>query len=130
MLGRIFKTTTVVDNVEYWTSNKNYKGLDRMDKYFYDKFYFLFADKIICISDFLISKIGKSARNKVIKIPAITDFEKFKINKNHERIVKGNYFLFCGSEKYFEVIDFVISAFEKQALKVIDRISCISNKAL
>jgi len=116
LLGRIFKTTTVVDNVEYWTSNRNYKGLDRMDKYFYDKFYFLFADKIICISDFLISKVGKSARDKVVKIPAITDFDKYKAKIDQKRIVKGNYFLYCGSENYFEVIDFVISAYEKQAL--------------
>ena len=114
-LGKIFKVITVVDNVEYWTSKKNYKGLDRIDKFFYDKFYFLFVDKIICISDFLISKIWKFAKNKVIKIPVITDFEKFSINKNYERVIKGSYFLFCGSEKYFDVIDFVISAFEKQA---------------
>jgi glycosyltransferase involved in cell wall biosynthesis len=112
LLGKIFKTTTVVDNVEYWTSNKDIKGWKRLDKYLYDKFYFLFADKIICISDFLIYKVGDSKKADVLKIPSITDFDKFSIIDS-SRLVEGKYFLFCGSKAYFEILDFVISCFEK-----------------
>ncbi|MDP4222318.1 MAG: glycosyltransferase [Bacteroidota bacterium] len=111
LIGRIFNTVTVVDNVEYWTSNYNIRGWKRLDKFFYDRFYYLFADKIICISDFLIRKVGKSKKSDIIKIPAITDFEKFKINSS-PRLVTHDYFLFCGSKAYFEILDFIIRSFE------------------
>lgn len=141
ILGKIFRVTTTVDNVEYWTSNKSIKGLTRFDKYLYDKFYFLFTDKIICISDFLIAKVGHSKSGKLIKIPAITDFDKFISSNDNLRLVEGKYFLFCGSDSYFEVIDFVISSFEmlnrsditlilvtKNSEKVRNRINGSSNK--
>lgn len=112
LLGKVFRVTTIVDNVEYWSSNKSLRGLDRFDKYLYDKFYFLFTDKIICISDFLVEKVGNSKKTKLVKIPAITDFDKFIVSKESHDSVKGKYFLFCGSENYFDVIDFVVSSFE------------------
>lgn len=126
LLGKIFKTTTVVDNVEYWTSNKDIKGWKRLDKYFYDKFYFLFADKIICISDFLINKVGDSKKADILKIPSITDFDKFSIN-NFSRLVKRKYFLFCGSKAYFEILDFVISCFEKLNIEDINLVLITQN---
>jgi len=111
LLGKIFGIITVVDNVEYWTANNSIKGWKRFDKYLYDKFYFHFADKIICISDFLIGKVNKASKHKTIKIPAITDFDKFRKSSTLP-IVKSGYFLFCGSKAYSEIIDFVISSFE------------------
>ena len=89
-LGKIFRVITVVDNVEYWTSNTKFKGFEWIDKMLYDKYYYHFADKVICISDFLISKVGKS-RDKIIKIPAITDFDRF-ITKNDFNRIKGDTF--------------------------------------
>ncbi|HBC78660.1 MAG TPA: hypothetical protein DEO60_03135 [Bacteroidales bacterium] len=115
LLGKLFKSITVIDNVEYWTAITDHKGFDRFDKYLYDKLYFYFSDRIICISDFLKLKVPAAIRDKVIKIPAITDFEKFSIKIENPKLVEGEYFLYCGSENYFEVIDFVISAFEAQA---------------
>jgi len=112
-LGKIFGVTTVVDNVEYWTSNKNFRGIDRFDKFLYDRFYFYFSDRIICISDFLMNRIRASKRKMAVKIPAITDFGKFE-KKIPASINAGyRYFLYCGSEHYFDVIDFVISTYEK-----------------
>jgi glycosyltransferase involved in cell wall biosynthesis len=111
LLGRIFNTITVVDNVEYWTSNKDIKGLKRADKYLYDKLYYRYTDKIICISDFLINKVRDPEKRAILKIPSITDFEKFR-NSNNSQLVRESYFLFCGSKAYFEVIDFVIASFE------------------
>jgi glycosyltransferase involved in cell wall biosynthesis len=111
LLGRIFGITTIVDNVEYWTANKNIKGWKRFDKYLYDKYYFHFADKIICISDFLISKVNTPKREKILKIPSITDYNKFG-DAGTCPLIKGKYFLFCGSKAYSEIIDFVISSFE------------------
>lgn len=114
-LGKIFKMPTVVDNVEYWSSIKLARGFKRFDKILYDKHYFRFADKIICISDFLISKIPNRIKHKVVKIPVITDFDIFQQMKNKESMLKENYFLFCGSENYFDIIEFVIRAFEISA---------------
>ena len=114
-LGKIFKVPTVVDNVEYWSSIKLARGFKRFDKILYDKHYFRFADKIICISDFLISKIPNRIKHKIVKIPVITDFDIFQQMKNKERMLIENYFLFCGSENYFDIIEFVIRAFEKSA---------------
>jgi glycosyltransferase involved in cell wall biosynthesis len=111
LLGKIFGIITVVDNVEYWTANNSIKGWKRFDKYLYDKFYFHFTDKIICISDFLIGKVNKASQPKTIKIPAITDFDKFR-KSGTLPIVKSRYFLFCGSKAYSKIIDFVISSFE------------------
>jgi glycosyltransferase involved in cell wall biosynthesis len=113
ILGKIFRVKTIVDNVEYWSSNKSIRGLDRFDKYLYDKFYYIFTDKIICISDFLIKKVGNYNKDgKLIKIPAITDFDRFLPVRDSSEFVEGKYFLFCGSDNYFEVIDFVVSSFE------------------
>lgn len=113
LLGKLFGVVTVVDNVEYWTSNKNFRGFDRFDKYLYDKFYFYFSDNIICISDYLIRKISLSKRKKTTKIPAITDFSKFRNIDSTKTLDGHRYFLYCGSEHYFEVIDFVISSYEE-----------------
>ena len=113
-LGKIFKVTTVLDIVEYWTAYKDFRGLDRLGKSLYDRYFYLLADKVICISDFLIHLVRETMRQKVIKIPAITDFEKFTPENIPSRIVHENYFLFCGSsEAYFEIIDFIISSFEQ-----------------
>jgi glycosyltransferase involved in cell wall biosynthesis len=112
LIGKIFKTTTVVDTVEYWTANKNIKGLERIDKYLYDKFYFLFTDRVICISDFLIKKVWTSKKPYILKVPSITDFDKFS-NNNGAKLIDERYFLYCGSDAYFEVIDFVIVSFDR-----------------
>jgi glycosyltransferase involved in cell wall biosynthesis len=111
VLGKIFEISTVIDTVEYWTSNKEIRGWKRLDKYFYDKFYFRFADSIICISDFLINKVSISKRRNLIKIPSITDFDKFTITGNNQ-LIKGKYFLFCGSKAYSDIIDFLVLSFE------------------
>jgi len=113
LIGKFFGVTTTVDNVEHWTSIKGYKRLTRIEKYLYDKFYFLFTDNIICISDFLLRKVGAFKKGKIIKIPVITDFDKFKEYNTTKRLIDERYFLYCGSEVYFEVIEFVISSFEK-----------------
>lgn len=110
--GRLFRIRTVVDNVEYWTSNKDFKGFERFDKYLYDKFYFYFPHKIVCISDFLTGKISRSKGSDIIKVPAITDFEKFN-NRKYSRLPgEQKYILYCGSQYYFEVIDFIVSSFD------------------
>ena len=113
VIGKIFRVTLTVENVDYWTSIKFYKEKIHLEKLLYDKYYHMFTDNIICISDFLIQKVPKSKGRNIIKIPAITDFDKFDSKVEDSRLVKEKYFLYCGSDAYFEVIDFVISSFER-----------------
>ncbi len=113
-LGKVFRLTTVLDIVEYWTAYKDFRGLDRIGKSLYDRYFYLLADRVICISDFLVRLVSDKKKHRVIKIPAITDFDKFTPGKMPSHTVPEKYFLFCGSsEAYFEIIDFVISAFEQ-----------------
>lgn len=113
VIGKVFNVTLTVDNVEYWTSIRGFRGIIRIEKYLYDKFYYFFTDNIICISDFLIAKVPKLKRDNVLKIPAITDFDKFSNGLESYTLVKGKYFLYCGSNTYYEVIDFIISSFDR-----------------
>ncbi|MDC3105174.1 glycosyltransferase, partial [bacterium] len=110
---KIGRVQSILDNVEYFSKSKQNKSkFERIGAYFYDYYLFYFIDKIICISDFLVSKAEfKMTKNKILKIPAITEFKKFEIVP----IVKyeESYILYCGSISYFEIIEFVISAFEK-----------------
>lgn len=113
-IGKIFGTPITVDNVEYWTAIKGYKTFLGIEKYLYDNFYYSFTDNIICISDFLIGKVKASVRGAILKIPAITDFDKFdNCATSNSRLLKEKYVLFCGSIAYFEVIDFIISAYDR-----------------
>lgn len=104
---------SILDNVEYFSNSKENKSkFERIGAYFYDHYIFYFIDKIVCISDFLVLRAKlKMKKNKILKIPAITEFKKFEI----EPIDKydESYILYCGSISYFKVIDFVISCFEK-----------------
>lgn len=104
---------SILDNVEYFSNSKTNIGkFEKRDAYLYDRYLFYFIDKIICISDFLVKKAEKVIKPKnILKIPAITEFEKFNIQT--KKIDNNSYILYCGSITYFEVIDFVISAFEK-----------------
>ena len=61
----------------------------------------------------MIEKVRKFRKGKIIKVPVITDFDKFIGYKVSKRLVEVPYFLYCGSDAYFEVIEFVISSFEK-----------------
>lgn len=114
-IAKILNIKTIIDNVEYWTSFPGLKGIIKIEKFLYDRYYFRFTDKIICISDFLAEKVPESRRKRLIKIPAITDFEKFERVKSKEiscNLIGQKYFLYCGADVYYEVIDFVVTAFE------------------
>lgn len=104
---------TVLDNVEFFTYAKDEPSkFETFDAYLYDHYLFYFVDKVICISDFLVSKTdNKILKENVLKVPAITEFEKFYLKS--KKVNNESYLLYCGSIAYYEVIDFVISAFEK-----------------
>ena len=65
------------------------------------------------ISNYLAEKIKKKApRLPLLKIPAIVDFDIFNNIKKTSDSILQKYFMYCGSIVYYEVIEFVIEAFE------------------
>lgn len=120
----------ILDNVEYFSHSKKGKGkLERIGGYLYDHYCFYFIDKIICISNFLVDEARKKMKNnKILKVPAITEFKKFQ-NRPVE-FYPESYLLYCGSIAYYEVIEFVISAFEKSQKTNVLYIISRSNDAL
>lgn len=124
LLSRLLFTKSVIDNTEYWSSidRHRFKLSDKL----YDKYSPLLYNKVICISDFLYRHaLDSKRRDQVIKIPAIVDFSKFSHYKALEN--RDTYMLFCGSLVYFEVIDFVISSFEKMETASVSLILVASN---
>jgi glycosyltransferase involved in cell wall biosynthesis len=76
-----------------------------------DNYRFFFCDGIIVISEFLRNRVvSKNKKLPLIKIPAICDFEEFKLS---ETITHGNYLMYCGAIGYYSVIEFVIDLYCK-----------------
>jgi len=76
-----------------------------------DNYRFFFCDGIIVISEFLRNRvISKNKKLLLIKIPAICDFEEFKLS---ETITQSNYLMYCGAIGYYSVIEFVIDLYCK-----------------
>lgn len=104
---------TVLDTVEHWTSfsnSKEQKWFIRMDNWLYDNQSFNYVNKVLCISDFLMDETRKKAPKKpLLKVPAMVDFSKFKTDK----VIAENYLLYCGHAAYWEVLFFILDAYEK-----------------
>lgn len=111
LIAMIMGVPLVIDNVEYFSSmNLRKSAFKKLDNYLYDHYSHILADKVIGISDFLLSvAINRNPQKPVLKIPAIVDFGRFNSNSAS----KEDFFLYCGNAGYFQVISFVIGAFEK-----------------
>ncbi len=110
---RFLKAKSVLNYVEYRSdsSNKNDTALDKFKLKLFLKNAFKLVDKVMPISDFLIDVIKEnSPQSEYLKLPPICDFEIFK---KFSRTADTNYFLFCGSIAYWELLDFILNAFEK-----------------
>jgi hypothetical protein len=83
----------------------------RLNDKFFDNHIFRFFNGVITISETLIARIrSKSPKTKYIKVPPLVDFGEFeKFNRNPLE----NYFLYCGTLSYFEVIEFLIMSYSK-----------------
>jgi glycosyltransferase involved in cell wall biosynthesis len=110
LLAYICKVPSVLDNVEY-CSGREVKSLStKLDYYLYDTYAYRLVSKVICISDFLLDIVREGSPNKpILKVPTIVDYTKFERSYHSEK----TYFLFCGSAVYYEIIDFIIEAYEK-----------------
>jgi glycosyltransferase involved in cell wall biosynthesis len=108
-LSSIIGCKLVFQYVEYRSHLRERSVRFKLNDYLFDNYSFYFTHGIIVISEYLKNRVLQKKWNlKIIKIPAICDFSVF--NKIHIT-EKENYFLYCGTIAYFEVILFVINAF-------------------
>ncbi len=110
LISLIFGFKTILNYVEFSSAIKMRLKFT-INNYFFDRFAVRLSDFVIPISDYLINYIKQISPDKpILKIPAICDFDKFKVAKISP---VHPYFLFCGVVHYWEVIVFVIQSFSR-----------------
>lgn len=109
-LSRLFNYRLVFSLMEDHYNNAN-KLHSKINAYLFWHVGLLMADGAIPISEYLKSKVIKiNGRIPVLKVPVLADFNSIiNIVPNKSK----NYFLYCGSIGYAEVIEFILKAFEK-----------------
>ncbi|MGB5418132.1 glycosyltransferase [Algibacter sp.] len=100
----------VLNFVEMRSSMQNRSSIgQRINDYFMDNYFVKMVDGAIPISDYLMAYYQKvSPKTPILKLPIISDFEKFELEKSNEE----PYFLYCGSMAYRQVIDFIFEAYK------------------
>ena len=84
--------------------------LVKLNDYFFDRYIVKIVDGALPISEFLMDYYKKIAPGKPqAKLPILCDFDKFQYR---DRINSDTILLYCGAASYFELVDFVVSAFD------------------
>ena len=113
ILLKMMNVKSVLNYVEYKTINSSSENSwkFRIEIALYQKLVFKLVDKVMPISEFLIDVIKtNSPGSSYMKLPPICDFDFFKTFK---KASGKDYFLFCGAISYWELIEFILDAFEK-----------------
>ena len=111
ILAKVFKFTTILNSVELASSmTGRVTPFLRLNDYLYEKIGYRMVDGVLPISQFLFEFIGKVApETPMLKIPVLCDMEKFQMEIAPD---ESDYFLFCGSVAFLEIISFILSAFD------------------
>jgi glycosyltransferase involved in cell wall biosynthesis len=109
--SRLIGFPIIVSYVEYLSSLPDTrKLLVKLNAFFFDRYTFKLADAALPTSDFLIRHVRQVNPDiPILKIPAISDFEPVL---NINEVSHQKYFVFCGYLEYFEIIIFIIDAFD------------------
>jgi glycosyltransferase involved in cell wall biosynthesis len=111
-LAKMFNFKTALNYVEFYSRVKKkwYRINTRLNDKMFDKFAPILTDSVLPISEFLVEHLKKKAPNKkYLKIPVLTDFDKYA---DCDGLLRENlYFLFCGHTNYAEIIKFNIDSF-------------------
>jgi glycosyltransferase involved in cell wall biosynthesis len=110
LVSKICKIKCVLNYVEFYSVIQQSEGLrNSINNYFFDRLTYKFSDGIIPISTFLENYLQNVHYCKpILKIPVICDLNRFS-GKNIKSV--ENYFCYCGSTNYTEVVEFVIDSF-------------------
>jgi glycosyltransferase involved in cell wall biosynthesis len=110
-LSKLIRFKTILNHVEYYSARKiNWSRMGlRLSYKLYDNYSYRLVDAVFPISEFLISRMQKTApQKKYLKIPVSTDFKRYEDCETEQ---SQPYFLFCGAAAYKEIIQFIIDAF-------------------
>lgn len=113
ILSKLIGFKTILTYVEYYSAmeRKWFQFGRRLNDNLFDKYAPSLTSATFLISEFLIRQVMKvSPGKKYLKIPGLTDFEKYNGIK---KIQSEKYFLFCGSVEYKEILWFCIDAFNR-----------------
>lgn len=110
--SKIIKVPVYLVYFELRSTCSNRKGVfNNFNDNAFDKYAIKYVDGIITISDNLISHIQRNApKVKYIKVPPLVDFDIFKVERSQS---PKDYFLFCGSLAYVEVVEFIIESYKR-----------------
>ncbi|MBS1608619.1 MAG: glycosyltransferase [Bacteroidetes bacterium] len=111
ILAKLIGFKTILNYVEYYSAMKKKPSEigKRLNDSLFDKYGTSVTSATFLISEFLINHMKKvSPDKKYLKIPGLTDFEKYN---GIEFNTGEKYFLYCGAAGYKEIIKFCIDAF-------------------
>lgn len=112
LLSKWFRFKIILNYVEYYSAmrKEKFQIIQRLNDKLFDKYAPILSDAVFPISEFLINHIKKiSPSRKFLKIPGLTDFEKYS---GIEVVKSKKYFMYCGNAGYKEIIQFILDAFE------------------
>ena len=111
-LSRLINIKLVYDYVEYMSSVKDRSVKETSTDKTFDTEFLKYADSLIVISSFLARHVKKMSPNlPYVVVPPIMDFEKF--SKDFTNPEETDYFFYCGSTQYTDVVEFLIESYRK-----------------
>ncbi len=109
-IAKIKRQKLILTYVELGSSFSIRSLTRKINDYLFEKIAFKIIDGTLPISVYLKDFIKKSNPNlPLLKTPVLVDLEMFRNKQINENT---KYFLFCGGAGFFQVIQFVINAFE------------------
>ncbi len=115
IVSKIFGFKIIYDYVELNSSipKTGNKRMRELNDVLFEKYVFKLVDGFFCISDYLYRFIRANQPSiPVEKIPIISDFDRCVWIKENGKIFE-DYFLYCGSLDYLEVIRFILNSFSQ-----------------
>jgi glycosyltransferase involved in cell wall biosynthesis len=110
LLSKVLNFNIFLTYVEF-NSGKN-ESVDSKRKLFDNKAFSL-VNGVFPISNYLEKHVReKNSLLPQLKIPVLVDFKKFENNEGQKGKKEINYFLFCGTTEYCDVIEFILYSFD------------------
>lgn len=108
LLSRIFHYKLIIHIMEYHISMIQISYLSKINAFFFDKYSFKCSDAAIVISHYLRDHVLRIKRQPIFLLPIITDLYDLPSLQKRNEI---EYFAYCGSIGYKEVINLIIDSY-------------------
>jgi glycosyltransferase involved in cell wall biosynthesis len=113
IMCRLYSVKLILSIMEWHISQfENKNIIKKTNPFLFDNLAFRVSNGAISISDFIYYNLQKQCvSKKILKIPVLTDITEID-SIEIKPIFKNNYFVYCGSVGYIEVIELIIESFE------------------